>query len=118
VDVGPLVNETQLDRVFGYMDVAEGEGAKLLCGGERSTGGGLDDGYLFRPTIWGGVRHDMRVAQEEIFGPAIAIIPVSSYEEAVKVNNDTPYGLSSAIFTQNVNTAFKACATCTPASPT
>jgi alpha-ketoglutaric semialdehyde dehydrogenase len=108
VDVGPLVNETQLERVSGYMDVAEGEGAKLLCGGERATGGDLDRGYFFRPTIWGGVRHDMRVAQEEIFGPAIGIIPVSSYEEAVKVNNGTPYGLSSAIFTQNVNTAFKA----------
>ena len=108
VDVGPLVNETQLSRVSDYMDVALDEGARLLLGGERASGDTLDNGHFFRPTIWGGARANMRIAQEEIFGPAIAIIPVSSYEEAVEVNNGTPYGLSSAIFTQNVNTAFKA----------
>ena len=108
VDVGPLVNEAALEKVSGYMDVAEGEGARLLCGGERATDGELDKGHFFKPTIWADVKPDMRIAQEEIFGPAIGIIRVSSYEEAVRVNNGTPYGLSSAIYTKDVNTPFRA----------
>ncbi|QIN78627.1 aldehyde dehydrogenase family protein [Rubrobacter marinus] len=107
-DVGPLVNEEALRKVSGYVEVAKEEGATLLCGGERATEGDLSKGNFFRPTIWGGVDPGMRIAQEEIFGPAVCVIPVSSYEEAVRVNNGTPYGLSSAIYTRDVNTAFRA----------
>src|SRR5205807_726862 len=84
------------------------EGAKLALGGNRLTGGNYDKGYFFAPTIFTDVNYRMRIAQEEIFGPVVAIMPVSSYEEAVQVANSTEYGLSSAIYTQDINTSFRA----------
>jgi aldehyde dehydrogenase (NAD+) len=108
VDVGPVINEQQLNTIHEYTEIGEGEGADLLLGGERLTGGDYDKGYFYAPTIFGDVNYRMRIAQEEIFGPTVAIMPVSSYAEAVKVANSTEYGLSSSIYTQDINRAFEA----------
>jgi len=108
VEMGPLVNARQLDRVSGYMKVAAEEGVKVATGGDRASGGGLERGFFFQPTVLTGVQRAMRVAQEEIFGPVVGFVKVKSLEEAIAINNDTPFGLSSSIFTQNVNAAFTA----------
>lgn len=106
VTVGPLVNQKALDKVSAYMDVARQDGADLLIGGGRDTQAGR--GHFFQPTLFGGVTPAMRIAREEIFGPVLSMIEVGSLEEAVQVNNDSAYGLSSSIFTENVNKAFQA----------
>ena len=108
VEMGPLVNARQLERVSGYMKVGADEGAKIATGGSRAGGAGLDKGFFFQPTVLTDVRSDMRVAQEEIFGPVVSFVKVKSLEEAIVVNNATPFGLSSSIFTTNVNAAFTA----------
>ncbi|MCW8128961.1 MAG: aldehyde dehydrogenase family protein [Planctomycetota bacterium] len=106
--VGPLVNQAQLDRVSVYMDVARKDGATLRCGGKRATGPGLAHGYFFQPTIFDGVTPEMRIAQEEIFGPVTSVIEIGSLDEAIAVLNGTKYGLSSSIYTRDVNGAFRA----------
>lgn len=108
VEMGPLVNDKQMQRVSGYMKVATEEGASIATGGARATGAGLDNGHFFQPTVLTGVQAKMRVAQEEIFGPVVGFVKVKSLEEAIAVNNETPFGLSSSIFTSNVNAAFTA----------
>jgi alpha-ketoglutaric semialdehyde dehydrogenase len=107
-EVGPVVNEKQLERVASYVEIGATEGARRVTGGERATEGALARGFFFRPTVLANVRPDMRVAQEEIFGPVLSVLKVASFEEAVAVNNRTPYGLSSSIFTQDVGQAFRA----------
>src|SRR5262249_25781329 len=107
-DVGPLINAAQRERVHGYMAVAQSEGARILCGGEPAREGELSGGSFYRPTLLGGVTRTMRVAQEEIFGPVLSLIEVGTPEEAIAVNNDTKYGLSSSIFTRDVNAAHTA----------
>jgi len=107
-DVGPVINKPALEKIHSYTEIGKGEGAKLLTGGEVATGNGLDRGHYYRPTIFGDVEAGMRIAQEEIFGPTTALIPVDSAEEAVRVANGVKYGLSSSIFTRDVNTAFRA----------
>ena len=104
-DVGPLVNRSQQERVHSYMAVAREDGAQILCGGEPARDGELERGSFYRPTLLGGVRPEMRVAQEEIFGPVLSIIEVATLEEAISVNNNTRYGLSSSIFTRDINAA-------------
>jgi len=104
-DVGPVINAGQRDRIHSYMAVATGEGAHILAGGEAARDGDLAHGTFYKPTLLGGVQPQMRVAREEIFGPVLSVIEIESLEEAIAVNNDTPYGLSSSIFTSNVNTA-------------
>lgn len=108
VQVGPLVNEQQRETVDQYVQIGKQEGANLLLGGEVLDGDGLETGFFYAPTIFGNVHYRMRIAQEEIFGPVVVIMPVGSYEEAVQVANSTPYGLSSSIYTQDVNIAFQA----------
>jgi aldehyde dehydrogenase (NAD+) len=108
VEMGPLVNAKQLERVSGYMKVGAEEGAKVATGGARATGEGLERGFFFQPTVLTNVQPDMRVAQEEIFGPVVSFVRVRSLDEAIAVNNATPFGLSSSIFTSNVNAAFTA----------
>ncbi|MBV9282253.1 MAG: aldehyde dehydrogenase family protein, partial [Chloroflexi bacterium] len=108
IDVGPLINEQQLKTVEGYVTIGQQEGARLLLGGKALSGGDYEKGYFFAPTIFGDVNYRMRIAQEEIFGPVVALMPVSSYEEAVTVANSTEYGLSGSIYTQNVGLAFRA----------
>ncbi len=90
------------------MEIGRKEGAAIAVGGARAAGDGLDKGYFFQPTVFTGVRPQMRIAQEEIFGPVTDVIPVSDLEEAVSVNNDVPYGLVSSIYTRDVSVAFKA----------
>ncbi len=106
VEVGPLVNQRALDKVAGYMDVARDEGVRILVGGGRPAN--MDKGFFFEPTLFDGVLAGMRVEQEEIFGPVLSIVEVDSLDEAIQVSNSVPYGLSSSIFTENVNAAFRA----------
>ena len=105
-DVGPLINKAARDKVHEYVGIGQAEGARVLIGGKIHGDGGK--GFFYEPTLFDGVTPKMRVAQEEIFGPVLSMIEVGSLEEAVKVNNDSAYGLSSSIFTENVNTAFAA----------
>jgi acyl-CoA reductase-like NAD-dependent aldehyde dehydrogenase len=108
VQVGPLINEQQLETVHSYTEIGCQEGARLRLGGKRLTGGEYDRGHYYAPTVFDEVRPSMRIAQEEIFGPTVVLLRVASYEEAVEVANGTPYGLSSAIYTRDVNLAFRA----------
>ncbi|PLZ10118.1 aldehyde dehydrogenase family protein [Fischerella thermalis] len=106
--VGPIINERQLQRISQYLDIARAEGAKVLIGGKIATEGELENGYFFQPTILDEVTPQMRVAQEEIFGPVVALIKVNSFEEAISILNNTKYGLSSSIYTRDINRAFTA----------
>ena len=108
IDVGPVVNQPAIEKIERYMHVGRDEGAAVACGGARATGNGLDRGYFFQPTVFTDVRPQMRVAQEEIFGPVTDIITCSDLEQAVEINNGVQFGLSSAIFTRDVSKAFKA----------
>ncbi|MEH6947057.1 aldehyde dehydrogenase family protein [Bacillus sp. JJ634] len=108
VKVGPVINRSALKQIDEYVQIGKDEGAKLLAGGYIVTGNGLDRGNFYAPTIFTNVTPDMRIAKEEIFGPVVSIISVSSLEEAIEVNNDVEFGLSSAIFTADVNRAFQA----------
>jgi aldehyde dehydrogenase (NAD+) len=107
-DVGPVINQRALDKIHSYTEVGKDEGAKLLTGGEAVSENGLEKGFYYRPTIFGDVEPGMRIAQEEIFGPTTALIPVGSFDEAVRAANGVKYGLSSSIFTRDVNKAFRA----------
>jgi acyl-CoA reductase-like NAD-dependent aldehyde dehydrogenase len=107
-DVGPVINKPSLEKIDSYTEIGKDEGAKLLTGGEVASGNGLDKGFYYRPTIFGDVEAGMRIAQEEIFGPTTALIPVDSVDEAIRVANGVKYGLSSSIFTRDVNKAFRA----------
>ncbi|WP_048170843.1 aldehyde dehydrogenase family protein [Methanosarcina sp. 2.H.A.1B.4] len=105
-DIGPVINKAQLEKIERYVRIGKEEGATLLLGG-NTIDPGLP-GYFFEPTIFTDVRPDMRIAQEEIFGPVLSIITVSGLDEAIEVANNTRYGLSSAIYTENVGNAFRA----------
>jgi acyl-CoA reductase-like NAD-dependent aldehyde dehydrogenase len=107
-EMGPIINEAQLNKIHQYVEIGKQEGAKLLIGGYRLTGGEYDKGWFYAPTIFVDVHPKMRIAQEEIFGPVLCVIKVKSFEEAIEVLNDTVYGLSSSIYTRDVNKAFKA----------
>jgi len=107
-DMGPCINEQQLKTVMSYADVGKQEGAKLLTGGHRLTGGSYAKGWFHEATVFGDCDAKMRVAQEEIFGPVVSLIPIDSLEQGIAVANDVPYGLSASIYTRNVNRAFAA----------
>lgn len=106
-EMGPQINEQQIKTTTKYVDIGKKEGAKVLAGGNRLSGA-LDKGWFFEPTIFGDGNAKMRIAQEEIFGPVATVIPCGSVEEAVEIANGTPYGLSSALYTRDVNKAFRA----------
>jgi aldehyde dehydrogenase (NAD+) len=107
-DVGPVINRAAIDKIHSYTKIGQDEGARLLTGGEIATEGELGKGFFYRPTIFGDVEADMRIAQEEIFGPTTALIRVRDFDEAIRVANGIRYGLSSSIFTRDVNKAFRA----------
>src|SRR5437763_8092898 len=102
-DVGPVINKQSLEKIHAYTQIGKDEGAKLLTGGEVASGNGLDKGFYYLPTIFGDVEAGMRIAQEEIFGPTTALIRVRSFDEAMRVSNGIKYGLSSSIYTRDVN---------------
>jgi len=105
--VGPLVSKEQLERVTGYLDIGKKEGAKALVGGERNTGAGLERGYFVKPTVFTGVRNDMKIAREEIFGPVVSIIPFKDENDAVLQGNATTYGLAAGVWTRDVSKAHR-----------
>lgn len=108
IKVGPIINQAGMEKIAKYIDIAKNEGAKLVKGGHVLSEDAFAAGYYFAPTLFTDVTSDMRVAQEEIFGPVVSLIPVASFEEAIEVNNSVTYGLSSAIFTKDVNRVFQA----------
>jgi len=108
VDVGPCINEGQRKTVDSYVQIGKQEGAKVVTGGKIATGNGLSKGWFYEPTILADVTQEMRVAREEIFGPVLSVMKVRSLDEAIQIANSTPYGLSSSIYTQDINNAYRA----------
>ena len=108
MDMGPCINEQQLNTVMSYVETGKNEGAKLLTGGQRLASGPHAKGWFHEPTVFGDCSPNMRIAQEEIFGPVVSVIPVDSFNQAIEVANGVPYGLSASIYTRNVNQAFAA----------
>jgi acyl-CoA reductase-like NAD-dependent aldehyde dehydrogenase len=109
-DVGPLIHAASRAKVEEYVAIGRAEGADLVLGGSRAKTDGLGCGYFFQPTIFAGVRAGMRLEQEEIFGPVLSVVRVGSADEAFAVNNGVAYGLSSSVYTRDVNIAFRALA--------
>jgi acyl-CoA reductase-like NAD-dependent aldehyde dehydrogenase len=107
-DMGPSISEGQLETVRQYVEIGRKEGARLACGGQALTSGPHARGYFHEPTIFADVQPTMRIAQEEIFGPVVSVIPCRSFEEAIDIGNNVQYGLSASIYTQDVNRAFAA----------
>jgi acyl-CoA reductase-like NAD-dependent aldehyde dehydrogenase len=108
VEMGPQINQQQVETSARYTGIAEKEGAQLLTGGKRLSGGGLDKGFFFAPTVFGGVGAKMRIAREEVFGPVVSLIECDSFDQAITFANGIQYGLSTALYSRNVNLAFKA----------
>jgi aldehyde dehydrogenase (NAD+) len=108
VEMGPAISEAQLRTVEGYVEIGVREGARLLAGGQRLTGKPYDRGTFFEPTIFADVKPAMRLAQEEIFGPVVSVLAASDLDDAISIANGTVYGLSGAIYTRDVNSAFRA----------
>ena len=108
VQMGPSIHDEQLAKVVEYVGIGEAEGARLVLGGRRLTDGAHAAGCFFAPTIFADVTPSMRIAREEIFGPVVSVIKVSTLDQAIDVANDVAYGLSAAIYTQDINTAFTA----------
>jgi acyl-CoA reductase-like NAD-dependent aldehyde dehydrogenase len=107
-DMGPAVNERQLKTDIEYIEIGRAEGAKLMCGGHRLDKGDYQHGYFLEPTVFSEVDPKMRIAQEEIFGPVVSVIPCENFDDAILIANNIEYGLSSAIYTRDVNKAFSA----------
>ncbi len=105
-EVGPLVSKEQLDRVSGYVDQGR-RGARILTGGRRARLSGLEDGFFFAPTIIEGLDHDSPLVREEIFGPVLSVLPASSEEDAVRIANDTTYGLAAYLWTGDLSRAHR-----------
>jgi acyl-CoA reductase-like NAD-dependent aldehyde dehydrogenase len=107
-EMGPAINERQLETDLKYVEIGKNEGAKLLCGGNRLDKGDYQHGFFMQPTVFSDVDSKMRIAQEEIFGPVVSIIPCNDLEHAIEISNGIEYGLSSSLYTKDVNKAFSA----------
>lgn len=107
-EVGPVINERAVNKIHSYTQAARNEGAAVLVGGDRAMDGALGRGFFYKPTIFDRVTPTMRVAQEEIFGPALSIIHADSVDQAIQINNTVNFGLSASVYTSNVNKAFQA----------
>jgi acyl-CoA reductase-like NAD-dependent aldehyde dehydrogenase len=105
-DVGPVINDRAVERIAGYAAIGRNE-AELVIGGEPANAGALARGSFFQPTIFTDVKPDARIAQEEIFGPVTSVIPVDDWDETVRIVNSVKYGLSTSLFTRDVNLAFR-----------
>jgi len=104
-DVGPVINQSQFNKILKYIEIGKKEGAKLMLGGKACQKGDCSKGYFVEPTIFSGVTPEMRIAQEEIFGPVVSVIKAEDLEDAIQIVNRIPYGLSSAIYTRDVNSS-------------
>lgn len=102
-EMGTAANEPQFNKILSFIEAAKGDGARLVAGGNRADGPGLEKGFFIEPTIFADVKNDMKVAAEEIFGPVLSIIPFDDEEEAVQIANDTPYGLASGVWSENIS---------------
>jgi acyl-CoA reductase-like NAD-dependent aldehyde dehydrogenase len=103
--IGPVTNQPQLDKILKYIDIAKGEGARTELGGSRATRPECGDGWFVEPTIFSGVNNSMRIAQEEVFGPVLSVIPFKDDDEAIAIGNDVVYGLAAGVWTQNIRRA-------------
>jgi aldehyde dehydrogenase (NAD+) len=103
--IGPVTNKPQLEKILKYIDIARDEGARPVLGGSRASRPECGDGWFVEPTIFAGVRNSMRIAQEEVFGPVLAVIPFSDQDEAIAIGNDVAYGLAAGVWTQNMRRA-------------
>jgi aldehyde dehydrogenase (NAD+) len=108
-DVGPVINQDAVNKILGYVEIGKNEDrAKLLCGGKRAERGDLKFGYFVEPTVFAGVEPQMRIAQEEIFGPVVSVIECRDLDHAIDIANGVRYGLSASIYTKDTNRAFRA----------
>ncbi len=106
IDIGPVIDQGQLDTNLKYIEIGKKEGAVLKCGGNRLTGGAYDKGYFCEPTVFADVTESMTIAQEEIFGPVLAVMRAKDFEDAMRIANNIPFGLSASIQTTNVSRVF------------
>lgn len=109
-DMGPLVSEEQLTRVLGYIESGKKEGAQIITGGNRKTEDPLKNGYFIQPTVFSNIKPEMKIVQEEIFGPVVCAVPFSDVEEVVSQGNNTPYGLAAGIWTKDISLAHRTAA--------
>ena len=103
--IGPVTNKPQLEKILKYIDIARSEGAQPVLGGARASRPECGNGWFVEPTIFSGVRNSMRIAQEEVFGPVLAVIPFKDDEDAIAIGNDVVYGLAAGVWTQNIRRA-------------
>lgn len=108
VQMGPSINEDQMNTVLNYIEIAKKEGCKLECGGERLTGPEHAKGWFVKPTIFSDINQNHTIWKEEIFGPVLSIAKFDNFDQAIEMANDTPYGLSASIYTQDINKAYRA----------
>ncbi len=108
--VGPVTNKPQYEKILKYLDIAKEEGAQTLLGGAKATRPECGNGWFVEPTIFGGAKNSMRIAQEEVFGPVLSVIPFKDEAEAVEIGNDVVFGLAAGVWTQNMRRAFLGCA--------
>jgi aldehyde dehydrogenase (NAD+) len=105
--VGPVTNPPQFRKILDYLDIAKGEGAQPVLGGSKANRPECGDGWFVEPTIFTGVNNRMRIAQEEVFGPVLSVIPFEDEDQAIEIGNDVVFGLAAGVWTQNMRRAFK-----------
>ena len=105
--IGPVTSKPQLEKIIDYIGIAKAEGARPVLGGARATRPECGNGWFVEPTIFEGVHNRMRIAQEEVFGPVLAVIPFEDEDEAIAIGNDVVYGLAAGVWTQNMRRALR-----------